>query len=74
MGSRLGEVRGGARRDLKGVSMKLVLAVMAVGAMGAAVFSESGSEPAAWAIVLAGVAGSGFVGRRRTKKAIDTDD
>ncbi len=54
--------------------MKLVLAVMAVGAMGAAVFSESGSEPAAWAIVLAGVAGSGFVGRRRTKKAIDTDD
>jgi uncharacterized membrane protein len=56
------------------MSMKLILAVMAVGAMGAAVFSESGSEPAAWAIVLAGVAGSSFLGRRRTKQAIDTDD
>ena len=51
--------------------MKLVLAVMAVGA---AVFSESGSEPAVWAMLLAGVAGSGLMGRRRARHTIDNEE
>jgi len=50
----------------------LIFAVASAGVaelLGAAV-----REPAAWALVLVGIAGSGFVGRRRSKQAIDTDD
>jgi PEP-CTERM motif len=36
--------------------------------------TSSVSEPAAWALVLAGVAGSGFLGRRRSKKSIEIED
>ena len=50
----------------------LIIAVASVGV--AEILSTSVSEPAAWAVVLAGIAGSGFVGRRWTKKSIGLDD
>ncbi len=40
----------------------------------AELFGASASSPAAWAMVLAGVAGSGFLGRRRTKPPIEMED
>lgn len=40
----------------------------------AELFGASASSPAAWALVLAGMAGSGFLGRRRTKPSIDMEE
>jgi hypothetical protein len=54
--------------------MKLVLVVMAAGAVGAALIIEQISEPAAWAMLLAGVAGSGFLGRSPGKNRIGIED
>jgi MYXO-CTERM domain-containing protein len=50
----------------------LIIAVASVGV--AELLNTSVSEPAAWAVVLAGIAGSGFIGRRRTKKSIEIED
>jgi len=50
----------------------LIIAVASVGV--AEILSTSVSEPAAWAVVLAGIAGSGFIGRRRAGKPIGLDD
>ena len=50
----------------------LIIAVASVGV--AEILSASVSQPAAWAVVLAGIAGSGFVGRRRTRKSIEVED
>ncbi len=56
------------------LAMKHVL-IIAVASVGVAeLLSTAVPEPAAWALVLAGIAGSGFVGRRRTKQSIDVDD
>jgi hypothetical protein len=49
--------------------------IMTVASVGVAeLLSTAVPEPAAWAVVLAGIAGSGFLGRRKTKQAIDLDD
>ena len=50
----------------------LIIAVASVGV--AELLNTSVSEPAAWAVVRAGIAGSGFIGRRRTKKSIEIED
>jgi hypothetical protein len=50
----------------------LIIAVASVGV--AELLNTSASEPAAWAVVLAGIAGSGFIDRRRTKKSIEIED
>jgi MYXO-CTERM domain-containing protein len=50
----------------------LIIAVASIGV--AELLNTSVSEPAAWAVVLAGIAGSGFVGRRRIKKSIGIED
>ena len=56
------------------LTMKHVV-IIAVASVGVAeLLSTSVSEPAAWAVVLAGIAGSGFIGRRRTKKSIELED
>ncbi len=54
--------------------MKLVMVVMAAGVVGAALLVEQVSEPAAWALVLAGVAGSGLFGRRRGNNRIGIEE
>jgi len=56
------------------LTVKHVLIIVVASAGIAELLSMAVPEPAAWAVVLAGIAGSGFVGRRRTKQAIDTDD
>ena len=40
----------------------------------AGLLGASVSEPAAWALLLVGVAGAGFVGRPKNKPSIETDD
>jgi hypothetical protein len=50
----------------------LIMAVASVGVAG--LLTSSVSEPAAWTLVLAGVAGSGFLGRRQSKKSIEIED
>jgi MYXO-CTERM domain-containing protein len=40
----------------------------------AELLTTSVSDPAAWALVLAGIAGSGFLGRRRPKKSMEIED
>jgi MYXO-CTERM domain-containing protein len=54
--------------------MKHVLIIVVASVGVAELLNTSVSEPAAWAVVLAGIAGSGFIGRRRTKKSIEIED
>jgi hypothetical protein len=56
------------------LAMKHVLIMAVAGAGVAGLLTASVSEPAAWALVLAGIAGSGFLGRRRSKKSIEIED
>ena len=46
--------------------------IASIGIVG--LFGEASPSPAAWALVIAGVAGSGFLGRRRTKPSIEIED
>jgi len=54
--------------------MKHVLIIIVASVGVAELLNTSVSEPAAWAVVLAGIAGSGFICRRRTKKSIEIED
>jgi hypothetical protein len=54
--------------------MKHVVIMTIAGVGVAELLSTAVPAPAAWAVVLAGIAGSGFLGRRRTKQSIDIDD
>jgi MYXO-CTERM domain-containing protein len=54
--------------------MKHVLIMAVAGAGMAELLTTSVSDPAAWALVLAGIAGSGFLGRRRPRKSIEVED
>jgi hypothetical protein len=54
--------------------MKHILIVALASAGVAGLLGTTVSEPAAWAVVLAGIAGTGFIGRRRTKKSIEIED
>ena len=54
--------------------MKHVVIVTVAGVGVAELLSTAVPAPAAWAVVLAGIAGSGFLGRRRAKQSIDIDD
>ena len=54
--------------------MKHVLIIAVASVAVAELLNTSVSEPAAWAVVLAGIAGSGFIGRRRTRKSIEIED
>ena len=56
------------------LAMKHVLIIAAASVGVAELLNTSVFEPAAWAVVLAGIAGSGFIGRRRTKKSIEIED
>jgi MYXO-CTERM domain-containing protein len=50
----------------------LIIAVASVGV--AELLNTSVSEPGAWAVGLAGIAGSGLIGRRRPKKSIGMEE
>ena len=54
--------------------MKQILLIAAATAGVAGLLAASVSEPAAWALLLAGVAGAGFVGRPKGKPSIEADD
>ena len=54
--------------------MKHVLIMAVAGAGVAELLTSSVSDPAAWALVLAGIAGAGFVGRRRSTKSIEIEE
>ncbi len=54
--------------------MKHVLIMAVAGAGLAELLTTSVSDPAAWALVLAGIAGSGFLGRRRPTKSFEVED
>ena len=48
------------------------LAAAAVGAAG--LWGASVSEPGAWVLALAGIAGAGFIGRPKSKTALEDED
>jgi hypothetical protein len=53
--------------------VKQILFIAAATAGVAGLLGASVSGPAAWALVLAGVAGAGLVGRPKSKKSIEDD-
>jgi hypothetical protein len=57
-----------------GDPMRQVLLMALASAGVAGIVGASVSEPAAFAVVLAGIAGSGFLGRPKTKQSIHSEE